>query len=56
LTADRDGYVRTYVEASRLRPGQYELRVEANAAADHVVDTFAFNFRSADRPSSPKPD
>jgi hypothetical protein len=56
LTADRDGYVRTYVEASRLRPGQYELRVEANAAADHAVDTFAFNFRSADRPSSPKPD
>lgn len=54
LKTDLDGYVRSYVEASRLHPGQYQLRVEAGAATDHVVDTFTFNFRSVNRQSSPK--
>jgi hypothetical protein len=45
LTAGADGYVRGYADASKLRPGTYELQLDTGSAADR--DVFTFSLHSA---------
>lgn len=47
-----DGYVYCYADASRLRPGNYVLRVEADAGSDPQAEEFPFRLRRAATRSS----
>jgi hypothetical protein len=46
LSADADGYVRCYADAQQLRPGSYELIIEAVSGTDSLKDAFMFNLRA----------
>lgn len=47
VTAGTDGYLHYYVEASRLAPGDYLLRVEPQASAAAPGEVFQFRLRAA---------
>jgi len=46
LRASADGYVHTYTDAARLKPGKYSLRLEPAVATPAAPQTFHFVFRS----------
>lgn len=46
-----DGYVRSYADAQRLRPGTYELRLQSGSGTDAVKDAFSFKLLAEPRPS-----
>ena len=49
LAAGPDGLVRSYAEASRLRPGDYTLRVEAEDEPASSGGAYLFSLRSVRR-------
>ena len=50
LAASADGFVRFYADASQLRPGTYDLRLETDSGTDVVKDEFTFNLRAKPLP------
>jgi hypothetical protein len=45
LAADSDGFVALYADASKLKPGEYSLRVEPDDGDDTTAERFIFRLR-----------
>ncbi len=51
LRSDTDGYIHVYTDAGRLKPGQYELRLESAHATPAAPQTFRFSLHRAENPA-----